>query len=221
MPHLDPFDHSRFNTIVTKLRKEYPKWNAPAQHSDYRYRRTPFTITISVVLSFRTKDEVTRAAGERLFALADTPGKMAQLPIATIEKAIYPVGFWRKKARTIHAIATEILERFGGNVPGDETTLRSIKGVGPKAAAIILERAFGQNVVAVDTHVHRILNHWGFLQTRTPEESYKILNEILDEDEKLGLNRLLVAFGQTICKPVHPHCNSCPIQKLCPLPSFD
>ncbi len=210
-----------FDEALAILRAEYPKWEAPAKHSEYGYRRTPFTITISVVLSFRTKDEVTQAAGERLFVLADTPEKLANLPIETIEKTIYPVGFWRKKARTIHDVSNELLERFDGEVPSDEKTLRSIKGIGPKAAAIILERAFGENVVAVDTHVHRILNHWGFLKTRTPEESYELLNRILNDEEKRGLNRLLVAFGQTICKPIHPHCNSCPIQKLCPLPCFN
>ena len=205
-----------FDEALNILRAEYPKWEAPAKHSDYGYRRTPFTITISVVLSFRTKDEVTQAAGERLFVLADTPEKLANLPIETIEKAIYPVGFWRKKARTIHDIAVEILERFGGNVPSDETALRTLKGIGPKAAAIILERAFGQNIVAVDTHVHRILNLWGVLHTQTPEESYDTLNQILSEEQKRGLNRLLVAFGQTICHPVHPRCHSCPIANLCP-----
>ncbi len=205
-----------FDETLAVLRAEYPKWDAPAKHSDYGYRRTPFTITISVVLSFRTKDEVTQAAGERLFALADTPEKMAKLPVEAIEKAIHPVGFWRKKARAVHDISVEILERFDGEVPNDETTLRSIKGIGPKAAAIILERAFGQNIVAVDTHLHRILNLWGFLKTRTPEESYEILNTTLNDEEKRGLNRLLVAFGQTICKPSHPDCAACPVKTLCP-----
>ena len=209
-----------FDKALAILRTEYPKWDAPAKHSDYGYRRTPFTITISVVLSFRTKDEVTQAAGERLFALADTPEAMARLPVETIEKAIYPVGFWRKKARSIHDIATEILERFGGEVLDDEKSLRSIKGIGPKAAAIILERAFGRNIVAVDTHVHRILNLWGFLQTRTPEESYEMLNEILNDEEKRGLNRLLVAFGQAICRPARPKCGECPVRHFCPRADF-
>ncbi len=204
-----------FDEALAILRAEYPKWEAPAKHTDYGYRRTPFTITISVVLSFRTKDEVTQAAGERLFTLADTPEKMVGLPIETIEKAIYPVGFWRKKAQAIHNISQEILDRFDGKVPNDEKALRSIKGIGPKAAAIILERAFGQNVVAVDTHVHRILNLWGFLHTRTPEESYEILNKMLNDEEKRGLNRLLVAFGQIICRPVHPRCGECPVRHLC------
>jgi len=208
-------DRKTFDEALAILRAEYPKWDAPAKHDRYGYRRTPFTITVSVVLSFRTKDEVTQAAGERLFALADTPEAMAALPVETIEKAIYPVGFYRKKARAIHDIAVELLERFGGEVPDTEAALLGIKGIGPKAAAIILERAFGKNVVAVDIHVHRILNRWGFLHTATPEESYETLKTLLNEEEKKGLNRLLVAFGQVICKPTKPECGRCPVTPFC------
>ena len=204
-----------FDEAIAILKREYPKWNAPAQKSDYGYRRTPFTITISVTLSFRTKDEVTQAAGERLFALADTPEKMVTLSKETIEEAIYPVGFYRKKAQAILDISHYLLERCDGEVPDTEAELLKIKGIGPKAAAIILERAFGQNVVAVDTHVHRILNLWGFLHTKTPEESYERLKTLLTDEEKKGLNRLLVAFGQVICKPVHPHCDLCSVSRLC------
>ncbi|WP_353661684.1 endonuclease III [Hydrogenimonas sp. SS33] len=204
-----------FDRALEILRAEYPKWDAPAKHDRYGYRRTPFTIAVSVVLSFRTKDEVTQAAGERLFALADTPETMVNVPVERIEEAIYPVGFYRKKARAIHDIAATLQERFGGRVPGSEEALLNIKGIGPKAAAIILERAFGQNVVAVDVHVHRILNRWGFLRTATPEESYEALKTLLDDEEKRGLNRLLVAFGQVVCKPLRPDCGRCPVASLC------
>ena len=208
-------DRTKFHQAIAILKEHYPTWNAPAKHNTYGYRRTPFTIMISVVLSFRTKDEVTQAAGERLFALADTPEAMAALPIETIEKAIFPVGFYRKKARTIHDIAVELLERFDGKVPDTEAALLGIKGIGPKAAAIILERAFGKNVVAVDVHVHRILNRWGFLHTATPQKSYEALKTRLNDEEKKGLNRLLVAFGQVICKPIKPECGRCPVTSFC------
>jgi len=204
-----------FDQALKILRAESPKWNAPAQKSAYGYRRTPFTITISVTLSFRTKDEVTQAAGERLFALADTPEKMVILSPETIEEAIYPVGFYRKKAQTILDISRYLLDHCSGEVPGTEVELLKIKGIGPKAAAIILERAYGQNVVAVDVHVHRILNRWGFLDTKTPEESYERLKTLLSDEEKKGLNRLLVAFGQVICRPLHPHCKECPVSDMC------
>ncbi|WP_457596870.1 endonuclease III domain-containing protein [Hydrogenimonas sp.] len=210
-------NRATFREAIARLRADYPKWEAPAKKRTYGYRRTPFTITISVVLSFRTKDEVTQAAGERLFTLADTPEAMAALPIERIEAAIYPVGFWRKKAATIHAIARELIERFGGEVPKEEKALRSLPGIGPKAAAIVLERAFGEAVVAVDTHVHRILNLWGFLQTATPEESYERLRALLGPDEKRDLNRLLVAFGQAVCRPRHPRCDACAVRDLCPV----
>ena len=212
-------DRKRFDETLAILRAEYPKWEAPAKKSDYGYRRTPYTITVSVTLSFRTKDEVTQAAGERLFALADTPEKMVTLSKETIEKAIYPVGFYRKKAQAILDISRYLLKQCGGEVPDTEEELLKIKGIGPKAAAIILERAFGKTVVAVDTHVHRILNLWGFLQTKTPEESYETLKTVLSDEEKAGLNRLLVAFGQTICRPQKPLCDKCSVSRLCPAAS--
>ncbi|WP_201352307.1 endonuclease III domain-containing protein [Hydrogenimonas urashimensis] len=204
-----------FDKALRILRTEYPKWDAPAKKTAYGYRRTPYTVTVSVTLSFRTKDEVTQAAGERLFALADTPEKMVTLPQETIEKAIYPVGFYRKKARTILDISHYLLKHFDGKVPDTEKELLKIRGIGPKAAAIILERAFGKDAVAVDVHVHRILNRWGFLQTRTPKESYEALKTLLVSQEKKGLNRLLVSFGQVICKPLKPQCDNCPIKDLC------
>jgi endonuclease-3 len=166
-------------------------------------------------LSFRTKDEVTQAAGERLFAHAHTPEAMIALGKSRIRELIYPVGFYRKKAETILSVSREILKRFGGEVPDNEAQLLSIKGIGPKAAAIILERAFKQNVVAVDTHVHRLLNMWGAIDTATPEESYEALQNVLSDDQKKGLNRLLVAFGQAICRPQRALCDKCPVYDLC------
>ena len=205
-----------FDTLLATMRREYPKWDAPAKHSDYGYPRTPYTIAVSVLLSFRTKDEVTQAAGERLFAKAHTPEAMLELTKEEIETLIYPVGFYRKKAQSILDISREVLTRFGGKVPGTLEELTSIKGIGPKAAAIILERAFGQNVVAVDTHVHRLLNLWGVIDTATPEASFEAIQTALNESQKEGLNRLLVAFGQTICRPQKPRCESCPVRTLCP-----
>jgi len=205
----------KLKEAIKILRRHAGNWNAPALKNDYGYRRTPYTVTISVILSFRTKDEVTQTAGERLFALADTPEKMVMLSKEEIEKAIYPVGFYRKKAQTILDISRYLLEHCDGRVPDTEAQLLKIKGIGPKAAAIILERAFGQTVVAVDTHVHRILNLWDYLQTPTPEASYEALKTRLTNTEKAGLNRLLVAFGQSVCRPRAPRCEICPVSHLC------
>ncbi len=212
-------EKERFVEIVTRLRGEYDRWDAPAKRFETAYRRTPYTITISVILSFRTKDEVTLEAGKRLFALADSPEKMVSIGRERIEKSIYPVGFYRKKAATIMEVSQYLIEKFGGEVPSSEEELLKIKGIGQKAANIILESAFGCKTVAVDTHVHRILNMWGFIETSSPEESFTLLKERLTPDEQAGLNKLLVSFGQTICKPAGAECGNCPVADLCPVPS--
>ncbi|WP_457599363.1 endonuclease III domain-containing protein [Hydrogenimonas sp.] len=207
---------SQFTRMVDRLEAEYAAWDAPAKRFEAAYRRTPFTILVSVMLSFRTKDEVTLEAGKRLFALADTPETMAALTEERIAEAIYPVGFYRKKAQTIRQMSRYLLEHCGGEVPRNEAELLKIKGVGPKAAHIVLETAFGEKTVAVDTHVHRILNLWGFLATATPEESFNELKRRLSPEEQAGLNKLLVSFGQVICRPAKPLCTECPVADECP-----
>ena len=211
---------SEFAEIIAILEEEYESWDAPAKRFESAYRRTPFTIMVSVLLSFRTKDEVTLEAGKRLFALADTPHEMVQLDKNRIEEAIYPVGFYRKKAAAILEASAFIIENFDGEVPDTEEELLKIKGVGPKAVHIILESAFGEKTVAVDTHVHRILNIWGFIETSTPEESLTAIKKRLSPDEQAGLNKLLVSFGQVVCKPVKPLCEECPVTGLCPASSL-
>jgi len=205
----------KFVEATKLLEKAYEEWDAPAKRFETGYERTPYTIMISVILSFRTKDEVTLMADKRLFALADTPEKMVKLSRQEIEKAIYPVGFYRKKARTILDVSHAVLERFGGEIPRNEAELLAIRGIGPKAANIILESAFGVETVAVDVHVHRILNRWGFIRTPTPEESFKTLKEKLSPAEQKGLNKLLVSFGQVLCRPIRPMCGKCPVAHLC------
>ncbi|BCD59324.1 MULTISPECIES: endonuclease III [unclassified Nitratiruptor] len=205
----------QFQEIIKILRDEYKKWDAPAKRlsQSYRYKRTPFTILISTVLSFRTKDEVTFDAAHRLFAIADNPYDMLNVSRETIEQAIYPVGFYREKAKSIHTISKELIEKFGGNVPNTLEALTSIKGVGPKTAKIVLENAFGKSYVAVDTHVHRICNRWGLVHTKNPQETDKILEKILKEEDKKGLNKVLVSFGQILCKPQKPNCEECPVKE--------
>lgn len=204
-----------FIEAVEILKREYSKWEAPAKRFEDAYERTHYTITVSVLLSFRTKDEVTLEAGKRLFSRAMTPYDMVRLDKEEIERLIYPVGFYRKKAKSILDISKELIERFDGAVPSEEDKLLSIKGIGPKAANIILESAFGRSTVAVDTHLHRILNLWGFIETSTPEESFKELKKRLLPHEQAGLNKLLVSFGQVICKPLAPRCQECPVLDFC------
>ncbi len=198
------------------LRAEYPKWDAPAKRFENAYRRTPYTILISTLLSFQTRDETTLEAGKRLFTLADTPEAMLRLSEEWIAETIYPVGFWRKKAASIRHVSRELLERHGGEVPSTLQELTALKGVGPKTAKIVLENAFGAEVAAVDTHVHRLVNLLGFVRSKSPEETDRILERALLPQERKGLNRLLVSFGQVICRPRHPDCDHCPLRECCP-----
>ncbi len=200
------------------LRADYPNWDAPAKRFENAYHRTPYTILISTLLSFQTRDEVTLEAGRRLFALAQTPQAMLELSEAQIAEVIYPVGFWRKKAASVLEVSRVLLERHGGEVPQTLEELTAIKGIGPKTAKIVLENAYGASVAAVDTHVHRILNLLGAVETGTPEETDRVLGTLLEPEELRGLNKLLVSFGQTICRPRHPDCIRCPIRSCCPVP---
>ena len=208
-------DLEQFIEVVEILEHEYPKWDAPAKRFELGYDRTPFTILCSTLLSFRTKDEVTLQAIQRLSQVANTPSDMLKLDIKEIEELIYPVGFYRKKAKTLHSVAQELIDRFDGVVPDTLEELLSIKGVGVKTAQIVLESAFNQDIVAVDTHLHRILNMWHFIETKSPQESAKLLNQKLPNKYKKGLNRLLVSFAQTICKPNYPECQNCPVKNYC------
>jgi len=205
-----------FLNCLELLRSDYERWDAPAKRFENAYRRTPYTILISTLLSFQTRDEVTLEAGKRLFALADTPEAMLELSREQIAQAIYPVGFWRKKAASIPEVTRTLLERHGGKVPERLEELTAIKGIGPKTAKIVLEHAYGQEVAAVDTHVHRILNLLGVVRTKTPEETDRVLERLLPPSERKGLNKLLVSFGQAICRPRHPVCPECPLVDCCP-----
>ncbi len=208
-----------FRKVLEILRREYGRWDAPAKRFENAYERTPYTILNSTLLSFRTKDEVTLAAGQRLFALATTPQEMVKLDRETVAEAIYPVGFYNKKAQSILDVARDLLEHHGGEVPDTFEALVRVKGIGPKTANIVLENAFGQKTVAVDTHVHRIVNLLGFVDTAAPEATERALKETLDATELAGLNKLLVSFGQVICRPQKPHCGECPVRQFCPTAS--
>ena len=177
--------------------------------------KSPFLVLISCILSLRTKDETTLPASERLFNLADTPQKMVALTPREIERAIFPVGFYRTKARTILGICRDLLEKFKGEVPEDIDTLLTFKGVGRKTANLVLTEGFGKPAMCVDTHVHRISNRFGYVNTKTPEETEMALRKKLPVKYWMDYNALLVMWGQNVCKPISPLCSSCGVKRFC------
>jgi endonuclease III len=210
-------DARTMGRLIARLERAAPSWNTTALAAVAQETgRDPFRILISCLLSLRTKDETTGPAAARLFALADTPAGILALPPRTIERAIFPVGFYRTKARVLHRVCRDLLERFAGRVPSDLDALLTLHGVGRKTANLVVTFAFGLPGICVDTHVHRISNRLGFVRTRTPDETEQALRRCLPRRHWIGLNDLLVSFGQNICRPTSPHCSQCPVHGLCP-----
>ena len=178
--------------------------------------KDPYQILISTILSLRTKDEVTHKASKKLFQAADTPEKMVKLTSKEIEELIYPVGFYHTKAKNIIEISKILINEYNGNVPDDLDELLKLPGVGRKTANLVITLGFGKDGICVDTHVHRISNRLGYVKSKNPFETEMQLREKLPRKWWIKYNDLLVAFGQTICKPISPLCSKCPIEKYCP-----
>ena len=204
--------HKNIDGVIRTLKRVVRRWEEPVVG---RYKADPFLTLISCLLSLRTKDATTRAASERLFALARAPQAMRRLSLRAIERAIYPVGFYRTKAKTIRQVCETLLARYGGQVPDDLDELLTIKGVGRKTANLVITLAFRKPGICVDTHVHRISNRWGYVKTATPEQTEMALREVLPSKHWLVYNDLLVAFGQHLCHPTSPWCSRCPIEGAC------
>ena len=177
----------------------------------------PFQVTIATLLSARTQDATTYAAAERLFAKASTPAAMAKLSTRQIEKLIYPVSFYRYKARYIKATCAKLLEDFGGRTPGTMEELLTLPGVGRKTANLVLILAYeSRRNICVDTHVHRIANRLGWVKTRTPDETEQALYKATDPRWWPYINLYLVTWGQNVCRPIYPRCPGCAIRDVCP-----
>ena len=202
--------------LLRVLRRESARWGAPIIALMAQQKEEPFLTLIGCVLSLRTKDETTAGACERLFAKARTPQSMLALPTRTLERLIYPVGFYRTKARVIRGICRDLIEKFGGQVPDEIDALLTLNGVGRKTANLVVTQAFRKPGICVDTHVHRISNRWGLVAAKTPEKTEMALREVLPRRHWIDYNTVLVAFGQTICQPVSPWCSRCPIESQCP-----
>jgi endonuclease-3 len=180
-----------------------------------REKRDPFRVLVSTVVSLRTKDEVTDEASRRLFALADTLDELSKLPVRTIEKAIFPAGFYRTKARTLKEISRRLVREYDGRVPDTVDELLTFKGVGRKTATLVVSLGYGKDAICVDTHVHRVSNRLGLVATADATRTEFALMELLPRRYWIGYNELLVRFGQQICKPISPHCSTCPVRRSC------
>jgi endonuclease III len=202
--------------LLKTLRREAPSWNAPIVTLVAAHTRDPFQTLISCILSLRTKDETTAVATKRLFERASTPEAMLKIPVRQLERLIFPVGFYRTKARVIRGISSDLKTKFGGEVPDDLDVLLTLKGVGRKTANLVVTEAFRKPGICVDTHVHRISNRWGLVETATPDKTELALRAVLPRRHWLEYNPLLVAFGQTLCHPTSPWCSRCPIEHCCP-----
>ena len=166
--------NQNIETVVERLRAAMKDLPDPSVTMVGKKYRDPFHVLISTLLSLRTKDETTLPASERLFALADNAKEMSRLTPKEIEKAIYPVGFYKTKAVRIIGVCRDILEKFAGQVPDDLDVLMTMKGVGRKTANLVLTEGFGKKAICVDTHVHRISNRLGYVKTKDPHETEKI-----------------------------------------------
>jgi len=202
--------------VIALLREEYRSWRTPAVTIVAGSGPSPFKVLVSCIISLRTRDDVTLAASQRLFARADTPEKMRFVPVEEIEQLIYPAGFYHTKAGQILEISCRLMVEYGGKVPEDIDQLLKFKGVGRKTANLVVTLGFGKPGICVDTHVHRICNRWGYVATTTPDATEKALRARLPQEYWIEINDLLVAFGQNQCCPVSPRCTSCRIAPFCP-----
>lgn len=199
-------------TYLSTVRRTIRQWRRPVVA---HYAETPFTVLISCLLSLRTQDKTTDAASARIFALARTPEPMRRLSVPVIEKAIYPVSFYRTKARHIKSICDLLIRDHGGRVPQTMDELLALPGVGRKTANLVLTEGHRLPGICVDVHVHRIANRWGYVRTKLPDETEMALRKKLPPRFWIGINEWLVTFGQNLCKPVSPHCSICPLLDGC------
>ncbi len=213
MPQLSSFDIDIALARIEEAVAPYPK-AAMFALADLGYASV-FEQLISCILSIRTKDEVSLVESQRLFERARTPEQIAALSVDEIDALIDQSTFHENKAPQIQAIARETLERFGDELPCDYQVLTGFKGVGPKCANLALGVSCGEAVISVDTHVHKITNRWGYVETKSPDATLKALEEKLPRRHWIDINRLLVPFGKHVCTTRAPRCSECPVQKMC------
>jgi len=208
---------SHVDEIFILLKKELSQYETPVINRAKRdINDTPFNTLISCVLSLRTKDEVTEKASLQLLKEYNTPEKILKLSEKEIESLIYPVGFYKTKAKRLKEISKSLIENYSSKVPDTFDELLKLKGVGRKTANIVMVYGHKKHgYLPIDTHCHRIPNRLGWIKTKTPEETEVVLKKILPEQYWDDFNDMFVTFGQKICVPISPFCTTCPIEKYC------
>jgi endonuclease III len=203
--------------VLRILRREIRQWKIPAVGliAETAVDR-PFETLVSTILSLRTKDAVTEQASRRILSVAQTPEALAALPVPRIEALIYPVGFYRTKARNLKETCRILASEHGGQVPRKIDDLLKLPGVGRKTANLVVTLGHNRPGICVDTHVHRITGIWGYVQAPTPDKTEAALRAKLPRRHWKTFNDILVTFGQNLCKPVSPWCSKCPVRALCP-----
>jgi endonuclease III len=176
---------------------------------------TPFEQLVGSLISARTRDETTVVVCERLFKVARTPQQLLKLDEKRLVELLHGASFPEPKARDLKAIARRLVDKFGGKVPDEAERLMEFRGVGPKIAALTLAVGFGRPAIAVDIHVHRVTNRWGYVRTATPEQTMAALLEKLPKRYWIEINERLVPFGKAICVAARPLCSTCPLLSMC------
>jgi endonuclease-3 len=175
----------------------------------------PFHVLVATVLSQRTRDENTFNASDRLFSRFPDPEAISKAPLEEIIEQVRPAGFPSAKGRAIKEISRRVVEEYSGRVPEDLEVLMGFPMVGRKTANCVLAYAFGRDAICVDTHVHRISNRLGLVTTRSPDETEMALREAVPKEHWRSINRLMVVFGQKVCRPRVPLCDECPVNHCC------
>ncbi len=205
---------SEIHKIIPILEEAILQWKEPIVGVVAK-KHDPFRVLVATILSLRTKDETTSLASRKLFKSASTPETMLTIPLEELEKLIYPVGFYKNKAKTIHNICETLIENYNSIVPDEIDELLKFKGVGRKTANLVVTLGYNKPGICVDIHVHRISNRLGYINTKTPDESEFALRDKLPEEYWIRYNDLLVPYGQNQCKPISPFCSTCPIEEYC------
>jgi len=208
--------HDRLEQIIATLQEHVQGSPLPSVSAVAERKPDPFHILVSTMISLRTKDEVTSVASQRLLSRAPTVQALTRLGCKQIAELIYPAGFYNTKAQNLKTMAEVLVTRYDGRVPEAMEQLLELPGVGRKTANLVRNLGYGLDGICVDTHVHRISNRLGWIQTKNPEQTESALEKVLPRRYWIPINELLVRFGQSVCTPVSPFCSRCPVGQHCP-----